>query len=71
MPSSHQTSVLPRSTAATVVAVCVLLAAWFVPSQNELVNRLDHDGQSERLRILAQERLAEVEPTAAAPQTDR
>lgn len=71
MPSSHSTSVLPGSTVATVVVGCVLLAAWFVPSQKELVHRLDHDGQIQRLKKLAEDRLAEAAPTMPAPQTDR
>lgn len=66
-------SVIPQKTLVTVVLSCLLLAAWFVPNQRELVHRLDHDGHKDRVKQLAEERLAEQAPTLtlAAPQTDR
>lgn len=54
-----------------IVVSCVAAALFFIPDEKELVNRLDKDGQVERLKALADEALAEETIVAEAPKTDR
>lgn len=63
--------VISQKTLAGVIVSCLVLAAWFIPDERELVHRLDHDGQTARLKQIAEEHLAEQAPAAPVPQTDR
>ena len=40
---------------------CVLLAAWFIPDQNELIRRMDQDGMADRLQEITAKKMAERE----------
>lgn len=63
--------VISQKTLAGVIVSCLLLAAWFIPDEKELVHRLDQDGQTARLKQIAEEHLAEQAPAVPVPQTDR
>lgn len=54
-----------------VVGSCVAAALFFIPDEKELVNRLDKDGQVERLKALADEALADEPLVTEAPKSDR
>lgn len=54
-----------------IVGTCVAAALFFIPDTRELVNRLDKDGQVERLKALADEALSTEDVVTETPKTDR
>ena len=58
MTSSDPGPIISQRSLGGVVLACVALAACFIPDQNELIHRLDQDGESVRLQALTAKRLA-------------
>ncbi|MDB6137200.1 MAG: hypothetical protein JWO94_272, partial [Verrucomicrobiaceae bacterium] len=63
-------TIISSKTLGVVILTCVLLAAWFIPDQNELVHRLDQDGSAARLNVITTERLTSQQ-SALMQGTDR
>jgi tetratricopeptide (TPR) repeat protein len=70
MTPKQQSKVFSLSRLSAIVIGTVLLASLLIPDDKELISRLDKDGEIQRLRQLAAERMKEHHPTQPQPKTE-